>query len=148
VGQLSRGQKVRIVSSEDGWYRIEPVDGLFGWVHEDLVAYKSGDVPQPPVVEVVEAKEPAVDEMAADAKPRLEVSLTGTVEPISSWVENDNVRHQLIVDGYQIYYLEGPPDILERFSQAQVKIKGLIEENPNSAYNRPVVAVSAINFVL
>ncbi len=44
LGQLNEGQEVEILEEKEHWLRIRPVDGTYGWVSEDFVAFKSKDV--------------------------------------------------------------------------------------------------------
>jgi N-acetylmuramoyl-L-alanine amidase len=37
VGQVSKPEKVSIVSEDEGWYKIEPPYGATGWVHSDQI---------------------------------------------------------------------------------------------------------------
>ena len=45
VGQVTAGDQVKILGETDGWMRILPVsDSTFGWVHENLISFKSKDI--------------------------------------------------------------------------------------------------------
>ncbi|MFA5389369.1 MAG: SH3 domain-containing protein [Candidatus Omnitrophota bacterium] len=46
VSQVSKPEKVSIVSEESGWYKIEPPYGATGWMHSSLLALKEGEASQ------------------------------------------------------------------------------------------------------
>ncbi|MFA4992261.1 MAG: SH3 domain-containing protein [Candidatus Omnitrophota bacterium] len=37
IGQVSDFEKLSVVSEENGWYEIEPPEGLIGWIHDSQV---------------------------------------------------------------------------------------------------------------
>ena len=45
LGQLSKGTKVRVFETAQGWYKIEPMEGCYGWVAVEFLAFKSQEIP-------------------------------------------------------------------------------------------------------
>lgn len=43
LGQVSKPEKLYMISEEDGWYKIEPPYGTTGWVHSNLVNISGDD---------------------------------------------------------------------------------------------------------
>ena len=48
LGQLPPGTEVRILEKLEGWYRIEPVEGIYGWVTDEFVKFASQSIPPMP----------------------------------------------------------------------------------------------------
>ena len=44
IGKLIRGTQVRIVSKESQWYRIVPLQGMYGWIADQFIVFNSPDV--------------------------------------------------------------------------------------------------------
>ena len=42
VGQISRPEKVSIISEDNGWYKIAPPYGAAGWIHSDQITLTEG----------------------------------------------------------------------------------------------------------
>lgn len=49
VGQVSEPESVKIISEENGWYKIEPPAQTTGWLHSDLVTFDLGSLGLPEV---------------------------------------------------------------------------------------------------
>ena len=45
LGQVKKGTTVKILEKLPGWYRIEPVDGTYGWVSDQYLKFKSNTIP-------------------------------------------------------------------------------------------------------
>jgi len=45
LGQLKKGTFVRILNSTAGWYKIEPPEGVFGWIADKFLKFQSNNVP-------------------------------------------------------------------------------------------------------
>lgn len=44
LGQLSQGEQIFIQEDLEDWYRIEPVQGSYGWVYDEFLVFKSKDI--------------------------------------------------------------------------------------------------------
>jgi len=47
LGQLKKGASVKILEKLPGWYRIEPIEGTYGWVSAQYLTFKSSSIPAP-----------------------------------------------------------------------------------------------------
>lgn len=45
LGRAASGTQVRILEKLEGWYRIEPVEGTYGWVTAEFVRFAAQDIP-------------------------------------------------------------------------------------------------------
>lgn len=72
LGKLPRGTLVRIRNKSSEWYEIEPLEGIYGWVSEGFVKFKSQDVPPVKNLQIVTrniyAKKKAIDAEVAAVK--------------------------------------------------------------------------------
>lgn len=58
IGTLKKGTLVRILEQKDGWYKIEPVEGSYGWIQTSYLKFISKQVPPARVVEPPVKAEP------------------------------------------------------------------------------------------
>jgi len=61
VGQISKPEKVSILSEDAGWYKIEPPYGTAGWIHSNQIdiATEENEVEVPKQKEIVKEENPA-----------------------------------------------------------------------------------------
>lgn len=50
IGSLDRGTAVLLQERKDEWFRIQPVEGCFGWIKGNFLKFVSQDVPPPVLV--------------------------------------------------------------------------------------------------
>ncbi len=148
IGQLKKGESVRIVEKKADWFRIEPPDQSFGWVAKDFLQFKSVDIPPARTiasplgsvsVKPVESKTPFPE------LPAAVISLSGLVEDLGDKAVSPDIRHFLKSDG-KVYALQGYRHILDGFLNQKVKVEGQIK--PNFKSENPVVLVTKITLVL
>ena len=162
LGQLKKGTTVKILEKLDGWYRIEAVEGTWGWISQQYLTFKSNQLPPtvplmgteetvtkkiPPAAEIQEIKSSTV--VSAQKAPG-PISVIGRVENLNEGIFSDDIRHKLITDDHTIYYLQGYKNVLDEFSSYQVQIEGNIpkEKDPQHPSPYPVIVVSKINLIL
>jgi uncharacterized protein YgiM (DUF1202 family) len=68
VGQVSKPEKISIVSEDNGWYKVEPPYGTTGWIHSDQIT----------LAEEIETKTPEIKEVMQEPK---EIKKTAEVKP-------------------------------------------------------------------
>jgi len=150
LGQLNELTKVRIVETLDEWYRIEPVEGIYGWVWADFVEFRSADVPPPEVVQLPSRNiyEIKKQEEALQRQQELNqtVTLHGTVQLIEELSSDNHVRHQITDSQGRTFCLMGYRSILDGFLDNRVQIDGRLQED--SRFSCPVLLVTRILLVL
>lgn len=167
IGQLEKGQYVNILNNTfEKWYQIKPSEGLYGWVLEQYVIFKSVKIPMPRIVEPptrnIYVKRRIARQKAAEEKKRLAaikakeeeearkkrkfIASTGIVEPLGSDSVSDSIRHRLIVDGKTVYLLKGYRGIIDWFLNHKVVLEGELKPSINSQF--PIVLVTKIKLVL
>jgi SH3-like domain-containing protein len=159
LGQIHKGDLVKVLeeSPAAGWLKVEPVNGLYGWISANFVTFYSQDVPaprivQPPVRNVYQKRRMAIqkagrarqDSHAAAAKAP-EPLAVGVINALGSSSLSAEIRHRLDADG-RVYFLKGYRSMLDGFVRQKVKIQGEIQPDIPSA--APVVLVTRIELVL
>jgi uncharacterized protein YgiM (DUF1202 family) len=70
VGQISKPEKVSIISEDNGWYKIEPPYGTTGWIHSDQITLaeeeKEADIPE----QKAYVPEQKTEQKKAESKPK------------------------------------------------------------------------------
>lgn len=158
IGQIKRGAKVRILDSSDGWYKIDPLEGSYGWVAQELVQYKSAAVPPPKVVElpsrnIYRKSDPVTEEkrievIQPEKEPAQElppVVFVGVVELIENTNLAGGLKYRLRVGTQTIYYLNGAESVLGAFIGQRVRVEGRLKPDANIY---PVINLSRIKFIL
>jgi uncharacterized protein YgiM (DUF1202 family) len=159
IGQLNNLTKVMIVESQESleeWYRIEPLEGLYGWVQEEFVEFQSNDVPPPVVVQLptrniyeIKRQEEALkkqeEEQRRQEEEKQKVTLRGVIVLIGGSQDPD-IRHQITSDDGKVFYLKGYRSMLDGFLNHRVQIEGLPQADAGTA--QPVLLVTKIVLVL
>jgi len=157
IGQLNKLTKVELAETLDDWYRIKPVEGVYGWVLAEFIAFKSKDIFPAQVVQLptrniyVLKREEELRQKAEEEKRRQEeeaqkVSLKGTIVLAEGQSPDTNIRHRITGDDGQIYYLKGYRSVLDGFLNHRVAIEGLPQEGAGLSY--PVLLVTKVTLVL
>ncbi len=142
LGQLKKGDLVKVLTKTNDWWRIEPPAGAVGWVHKDFLNVKSTEIP------VQELRKPLV----ADIRPvkasepsgpvPVPVSVQGKLMPVGQ--SSTDVHYQILVAGKPVYGIQDMPH-LERFSGVVVRMDGTISSGDQSI---PVLHIKKITLVL
>ena len=76
VGQVSKPEKISIVSEDNGWYKIEPPYGTTGWIYSDQIAL--AEESETKTLETKEVKQEPRQEAKQEPK---EIKKTAEVKP-------------------------------------------------------------------
>lgn len=147
LGQLKKGELVRVLEQKDGWARVEPADRSFGWLPAEVVAYKSKDIPPPRVL--TRSSPSAKPQDTALQKPSPDkdtVSGTGILQDLADKAVSPEIRHRLAADGQTVYFLKGYRRVLDGFLNQKVDIQGTRQHDVSA--DQPVLLVNKITLVL
>jgi len=154
IGQVNRGNLVKVKEHVPGWYKIKPVEGIYGWVKTEFVSYVSDRVPSPPILTELrprkEVKQAIAEEKSKEKKSE-EASLfsvVGRIEDVGRSVSSKTIHYKLVVDPKTIYYLEGDKALLDQSVHYTVRVQGMLKSDPEKRFKYPVVIVSTINSLL
>lgn len=161
LGRLDKGTVVRVGQQINGWYRIEPIEGSYGYVSEEFVKFKSEVIAPPhilvePLRDIYRKKilEQQAKSMVAPAvqQPRLQpktppeefIRARGQLVDLGRLVRTKEFRYKLVVNGKPAYYLMGDSRTFNSIINQNVEIKGRIKQSPAGTYPYPVFVVSEV----
>ncbi len=159
LGQLNKGDKIRILEKLDGWYKIDSIANSYGWVKDDFLKYKSKHVivseKVPPVKDVELIAEPVeqiketVKQSASSRKKSRsrEVVVNGYLKPLKK-KKSRNIYYLLIINKQPVYFLRGRRNEFKPFEQFKVTVKGFLEEIPEDKFEFPVLNVSKVKIFI
>jgi uncharacterized protein YgiM (DUF1202 family) len=140
VGQMRKGELVKLLEKTNDWWKIEAPAGAYGWVHQDFLKLKSSEVPASLARKPLTV--PAAAVPAKQTPSQVAVTVQGRVEP----VVGADAHYQIVVDGNPAYYLQDVPH-LDRFNRALVRVEGTVTPAAKGAAH-PVLHVKTISLVL
>lgn len=153
LGQLEKGQYVRLVNKMDDWFQIVPLEGMRGWVSKDFVQYVSDTIPSMDSLGLVAVNASSVHEAPkvntqhvqfSDLAP---VSVKGMIEPVPVSEMLNNAAYQLTTSDGKTYYLQIDPAVIGKFARDHVHVDGgLVPGVASLPY--PVIAVRKFQLVL
>lgn len=141
VGKVNKGTSLRVITSEGDWFKIEPPESAFGWVHKKFV------LPFRAISAVPKEEKYPKDELMS------QVSLEGILQPNTATdkkiashrlihkvsVPCSNPREKDCVEE-KIYFLKGTRKALRTLNQRRVKVTGRII----GFSNYPIVQIDKI----
>ena len=150
LGQVSRGDLVKLSERVDAWWKIDPPFTIAGWVHADFIRRKSSQVPvqmvrRPLILEG--ALNPAITPPStAQAAPMLlPITVQGRLQPSAEATMKD-AHYEIMVGGKPVYYLQDAKG-LERFVHTVVRVEGMVVQDSKLS-RHPVMQVKKISLVL
>ena len=163
IGQVKKGQEVKITGSTGDWFSIRVPDSCRGWIHESFVKFLSEYIeeevkaptnPEPFIVYEEENTEKVPEEKKIDAVVVVEIAppqpqekqaieVEGLLEQRGRTFGKRFGSHKLLVNGKPAYYLEGDSALLNSFIHFKVKVTG--RQNDIPASDLPVITVEKIN---
>ena len=158
LGQLNKGNLIKVVEKSAGWCRIEPINDSWGWVLAKYIKFKSQKTPPSRIVfaptkniykkkQQQRVKEESLPEPPKKFSVEEMVSATGVIATIGGdKAIGRNIRHKIVVDGQTKYFLQGYRTITDSFLRQQVKIEG--KPLPQIKADHPVILITKIQLVL
>jgi len=140
VGIADKGEVVNVISETDNWYKIEPIQNSFGWVHKRFV--------NKVVPVVVDKKTQETHELLSrvttpDNPEKLAV-FTGEVRPYGM-VFLRKATHKLLTSEGKIFLLKGNRVSLNALNYKKVKVVGKIISSPEA--KNPIIEIKIIEVV-
>ena len=135
IGTANQGEAVSIKEFRRDWYKIQPVQNSFGWIHKKFVEKDTRPVLSQ---DVLLSEEKVISEKPA---PGEAIVLEGILRPYGR-VFWRKATHKLIDKDKKVYLLKGNTATLNSLTRLKVKITGRII-GPSKA-KRPLVYVDKI----
>jgi len=152
IGKLDKGTIVRYTELINGWYRIEPVEGSYGYVSEEFIKFKSETIP-PPYIIAQPVRNIDHKEGLAEQVQTTETLVPVTTEPLTvtgqlvdqgRMIRSKELRYKLVTDGKPMYFLIGDSSAFNDIIDRNVELKGNIKNYPAGTYKYPVLIVSEV----
>jgi len=145
IGRLDRDTKVKVQARESGWCKIEPMEGIYGWVSANFVAFKSADIPAPKVIaepprSIYPRPKP---ESEKPKEPELFIAV-GQIQDLGRHLPAKDLRYKLTVDNKTVYYLRGAKEVIDPFVKRKVKLQGNVTPDPTRQFTYPIISVVKI----
>ncbi len=158
LGKVRKGTVLRIYEQVDGWYRIAPSEGSYGWISDQYVTFKSSVIPRPRFARKLLRNfyhQKQGDQQKIVLKNRVvelkgarsfdgTITVQGQLVDLGRVVRSKQLRYKLIVESTIAYYLEGDSRTFNRLINQRVAIKGKLKDYPDQQYNYPVLTVEAV----
>lgn len=163
LGQVEKESLVRVLEQPDmQWVKIEPIDESYGWVSAEYI--KRTDFPIPPARVVrLPTKNIYVKKRMAQEAAQQEAQAAGEEEPVSqkdpNWISvqgiiidinqeslSADIRHSVVMENNQSYYLKGYRRLFDIFLHNKVSVEGVVLPEMNTPH--PVIFVNRISYVL
>ena len=144
LGQLIRGDRVRILETLDKWYRIAPTENSYGWILGDYVLFKTKDLASYRGAEL--EKIPLSADQPQKVLPATQgglVSISGRLELADGAGPN---QYQLLTSD-ETYNVSGPRPILDSFLHYKVTLDGVLTHDPAPEFS-PTIKFSKIKLLL
>lgn len=174
LGQLKKGDKVRILEEQGDWLKINPIKGSYGWIHEDLIQFKAKSIPEYLKAEDIEYEEKPSNKkdekteikqeikkgIISEEKPASALTEPSVIEPASKNIVvkgrlepvrksgYKDIVYKLTIDGKPAYYLKANRNTLSKVDIFKVSIEGEIDENPEYSFPLPVLRVIKVQVIL
>ncbi len=112
LGKASQNETVTIISQEQDWYKIQPIQNSYGWIHKKFIS-------KAPAVEPVKAAEKTKEESLLPEP----VVIEGVIQP-HGFIFKGAVSHKLITTDKKIFLLKGDKAGLQALSRRKAKVTG------------------------
>ncbi len=150
IGRLAQDTKIKVRNHFPGWFQIEPMEGIYGWVADKFITFKSKEIPAPYVIvepsRNIYKRSAVLEEEPKKEEPPAFLA-TGQIEDLGRFFPAKDIRYKLTVDDKTVYYLQGSKESLDQFIHKSVKVEGSIQPDPNKFYKYPVIAIIKIDVV-
>ena len=126
LGQLKKGDYIRLVSKMDDWFQIEPVEGLYGWISKDFVKVKSSTVPSLENLGFTRVTAASLQKTEKQELlgPSFSVVISGAIKKISSSGASSGTNYQITGDDQMVYDLRLDPSTVGDFVGKNVRLEG------------------------
>ena len=149
VGQLKKDDYVKVKEKIGEWDRIEPMEGIYGWVHQDFIRFKSHQIPDAEIFGLVKLKPTlpfALDENRRQLSPQ-KIMVTGRIEQLDQGSANADLFYKLTVNGQIAYYVRRDT-MIDAFTHSLVNVEGEVQVDAKQQAPYPALSISKLNLIL
>lgn len=135
LGRVNKDEAIIVLGERGGWYRIEPVNNSYGWIHKKFVNKVV------PMINKTEDAKLIKEEIVVKVKEDKDtegITLEGVILPYGK-VFKRKATHKLITKDDKVYLLKGNKETLNNLNYHKVKIIGKLITADKQKY--PVVEI-------
>ena len=130
LGKASQNEIVDIVSVEQDWYKIHPIQNSYGWIHKKFISKAS--LEELPQVTEKPKEQPPLEE---------QVVIEGVIHP-HGFIFTGAVSHKIITEDKKIFLLKGERTGLKALNRRKAKVTGRLLGGADQKY--PTVEVKIL----
>lgn len=142
IGQLAKGEMIKLQDKVNEWWKIEPPASAVGWVHQDFLKMTSPHVPDEMLRKRALANVGVVTPQPVAPVQPVPVHVRGKMELLPQSLPG--ARYKISLNGKTIYYLQDAAHF-DRFTGAVVTVEGKVKD---SAFDYPLLQVNKITLLL
>ena len=136
VGMAQKGQALTLLSHDSGWYKVEPTESCFGWLHKRFVK-KAPVLPKKAGAKIEGAD--IKSNTQNENKPDDTFTAVGILSRYG-WIFKKPYTHKIVTQDNKIFLLKAESQLLEPVVRHNVKITGRINNGLSQKY--PVIEVT------
>ncbi len=145
LGQLSKGDVVKLTQKANDWWQIQPPSGTVAWVHSSFVDLSNVPVPDDALRKPLKAED-MIAPLPKIVKPVTPAfHARGTLKLLAENVLS-HVHYKIVAEGQTICYVEDA-DNLVKFNNVMVSVEGIKDETAG-LLSAPVIVIHKIAIVL
>ena len=129
LGRANKNEVINILGEQGGWYKIEPVNNSFGWIHKKSVD-KVSTINKTEGNKIV-SQNPALEKNTFE----------GTIKPYGKVIRRW-ATHKFITEDNKVFLLKGNKESLDRLNYHKVKLTGKLIASEKEKY--PVIEIIKI----
>jgi len=146
LGKVDQNEIINILEDKGGWYKIEPVNNSFGWIHKKFVskscAEKISIQEETKAINKIENTKPVekieMGEVIATTSLGQSITVEGVINPYGKIFKRKGT-HKFISEDNKIFLLKGSKKSLDVLNYHRVKIIGKLVDDPKQKY--PIIEV-------
>lgn len=146
LGQLVRGDLVKLTQKKADWWQVEPPSGTFAWVHGSFIDVSLSVLPADAIRKPLKAQDVVPLATVKIEKPLPPVFHAQGILKLLADSVLTNIHYKIVSQGQTLCYLEDAKGI-EKFQDVTVSIDG-IKDDSVGMLSAPVVTISKIALVL
>ena len=136
IGKANKNQIINIVADKGDWYKIEPINNSFGWIHKKFVK----KIPAPESTQTIQLTEDKdsknKEEVSDDLKQHIKIE--GIVKPYGK-VFKRTATHKLITEDGKTFLLKGNKENLNALNHHKIRVTGELINLPKQKH--PIIEV-------
>lgn len=132
LGVAGKDEAINILDDKGEWYRIEPVNNSFGWVHKKFIDHIT-DVPKTEDTKAIETAEGEQKKVNDSVLLRDSVSVEGIIKPYRKFIIAATM-YKLISDDDKVFLLQGNRKDIYPYNYRRVRVLGKLTSKEGQRY--------------